>query len=79
MRTVKMSRIEKNINTNRQEVNAKLQSERSNNPRIQRRRLRSVDESSALTEVAKASVERAKREGKMKMIGKRKMYYDPTE
>jgi len=29
--------------------------------------------------VAKASVERAKREGKMKIIGKRIMYYDPTD
>lgn len=79
MRTFRLTRIEKNINTNRQEVNAKLQSERSNNPRVKRERSRSADESNALTEVAKASVERAKEEGKMKMIGKRKMYYDPAE
>ncbi|WP_077324257.1 hypothetical protein [Virgibacillus siamensis] len=79
MRSVKMSRIESNILENRPSVNARLNSNSSSHSRIRRCRSRSLDEKVALTEITKASIERAKREGKMKMIGKRWMYYDPTE
>lgn len=79
MRSIKISQVEENINNNRQKVNARLRSERACLPRVRRSRPRSLDEQNALTQITKASVERAKREGKMKMIGKRRMYYDPTE
>lgn len=78
MRKVKMAQIEENIENRRQKVNAQIRSEHGDKPRVRRSRPRSIDERNALTEVAKASVDRAKREGKMKMIGKRTMYYDPT-
>lgn len=79
MRTLKIGQIEANIKRRREDVNAQLQEERGKNPRIRRTRTRSSDERLALTEITRASVERAKREGKMKMIRKRTMYYDPTE
>lgn len=79
MRSIKMSRIEKSILENRPSVNARLNSKRSSHTRIRRTRPRSLDERAAITEITKASIERAKREGKMKMIGKRRMYYDPAE
>ncbi|GAA0604007.1 hypothetical protein GCM10009001_21400 [Virgibacillus siamensis] len=79
MRSVKMSRIERNILENRPFVNERLHSKSSSHSRIRRNRPRSPDEKVALTKVTRASVERAKREGKMKMVGKRRMYYDPTE
>lgn len=79
MRSLKMAQIEENIKLRRQKVNAQLRDERGDNPRIRRTRPRSMDERIALTRITKATIERAKREGKMKMIGKRKMYYDYTE
>ncbi|GAB3046301.1 hypothetical protein [Virgibacillus ainsalahensis] len=79
MRFIKMTQIDENINSRRQEVNANLQCNRKGSPRVRRKRSRSLDERIALTQITKESVERAKREGKMKMIGKRKMYYDPAE
>ncbi|WP_156290311.1 hypothetical protein [Oceanobacillus salinisoli] len=79
MRSVKMSKIERNIKTNRQNVNAQIQETHNKYPRIRRSRPRDFDERNALTQITKASIERAKRDGKMKMIGKQKMYYDPTE
>lgn len=79
MRSIKITQVEKNIKNNRQKVNSKLRSERGSIPRVRRTRSRSLDEQHALTEITKASVDRAKQEGKMKMIGKRKMYYDPAE
>lgn len=79
MRSININRINKNITENRQKVNARIYKERAGNPRIRRLRPRSEDEQRALTEITRASVERAKREGKMKMIGKRRMYYDPTD
>ncbi|WP_067725080.1 hypothetical protein [Oceanobacillus damuensis] len=79
MRSVKRSQVNDNIADNRKKVNAMLYKERGQNPRIRRFRPRSADERRALTEITRASVERAKREGKMKMIGKRRMYYDPSE
>ncbi|UJL46851.1 hypothetical protein KFZ58_02550 [Virgibacillus sp. NKC19-16] len=60
-------------------MNSQIRSEQQDNPRVKRSRRRSMDERIALTEITRASVERAKREGKMKMIGKRRMYYDPAE
>lgn len=79
MHTVKMAQIEENIKTRRKKVNTQIRSEQQDNPRVKRSRPRSLDERIALTEITRTSVERAKREGKMKMIGKRKMYYDPAE
>ncbi|ALX49257.1 hypothetical protein [Lentibacillus amyloliquefaciens] len=79
MRSAKITRINKNIAKNRKKVNAQLNEDRAKNPRIRRSRLRSEDEQKTLTEITKASVERAKREGKMKIIGNRRMYYDPSE
>lgn len=79
MRTVNMSRINENIKERRQAINLRIKSEQNNQPRVRRLRYRSEDERKALTEVTRVSVERAKKEGKMKMIGKRTMYYDPTE
>ncbi|WP_249871684.1 hypothetical protein [Oceanobacillus saliphilus] len=79
MRSVKRSQVNDNIADNRKKVNAQLYKERAQNPRVRRLRPRSEDERKALTEITRASVERAKREGKMKMIGKRRMYYDPSE
>ncbi|WP_404454640.1 hypothetical protein LG329_06010 [Virgibacillus necropolis] len=79
MRVIRISQINNNIQSNRKKVNAKLYAERASAPRIKRNRPRSEDEKRALTQITKASVERAKREGKMKMIGKRKMYYDASE
>jgi len=79
VRKIKMTQIDENIETRRQKVNAHIRSEHGDKPRVRRDRPRSIDERNALTKVAKASVERAKREGKMKMIGKRMMYYDPTD
>ncbi|WP_085522559.1 hypothetical protein [Tuberibacillus sp. Marseille-P3662] len=79
MRSVKITQIEDNIKRNRQKVNAALRDARVNQPRIRRKRPRSMDERAALTKITKATIERAKREGKMKMIGKRTMYYDYTE
>jgi len=71
MRKIKMKQIDENIETRRQKVNAHIRSEHGDKPRVKRDRPRSIDERNALTKVAKASVERAKRKGKMKMIGKR--------
>jgi len=79
MRSVKMSQIEENIKNRRQDVNAKLQAKRGDIPRVKRKRARNPDERKALTIVTKASVERAKCEGKMKMTGKRRMFYDASE
>jgi hypothetical protein len=79
MRKINIKQIEENIEAKRSQVNAENRSERGAYPRVRRARRRSADESEALTLIAKASVERAKREGKMKMTGKRKMYYDPSE
>lgn len=79
MRVIKINQVNKNILGNRKKVNEELFSDRVYAPRVRRERSRSRDERIALTEVAKASVERAKREGKMKMVGKRKMYYDASE
>ena len=79
MRSIKTTQIEDNIRMRRQKVNAEIHAKRRNNPRIRRSRTRSLDERIALTRITKATVDRAKREGKMKMIGKRRMYYDPTE
>jgi len=79
MRSVRISRINKNISEKSQKVNACLHEKRAQNLRVRRQRPRSENERIALTEITKASVERAKREGKMKMIGERKMYYDPAE
>lgn len=79
MRSVKMNQVEENIKIRRKKVNTQIRSEQQDNPRVKRNRPRSLDERIALTEITRASVERAKREGKMKMIGKRKMYYDPAE
>lgn len=74
-----MTQIEDSIKNRRKQVNAQIRSEHGNKPRVRRARTRSLDEQTALTQITKASVERAKREGKMKMIGKRRMYYDPAE
>jgi len=79
MRFIKMTQIEKNIKTRSQIVNEQIQTRRANQPRIRRTRPRSLDERIALTKITKASIERAKKEGKMKMIGKRRMYYDPID
>ncbi|HLS08620.1 hypothetical protein [Lentibacillus sp.] len=79
MRSVRITQVNKNITENRKRVNQQLNEKRAKKPRVRRTRLRSEDERQALTEIAKASVERAKQEGKMKMIGKRRMYYDPSE
>ncbi len=74
-----MNQIERNIKARRRSVNLQIRSKRSNIPRIKRNRPRTIDERNAITKITKASVERAKREGKMKIIGKRKIYYDPTD
>lgn len=79
MRSVKMNQIEENIKGRRKKVNSQIRSEQQDNPRVKRSRTRSMDERIALTEITRASVERARREGKIKMIGKRRMYYDPAE
>lgn len=79
MRSIKMAQIEDNIRLRRQKVNADIQANKGAQPRIRKSRTRSMDERIALTKITKATVDRAKREGKMKMIGKRKMYYDPTD
>lgn len=79
MRSIKITQIDENINKYRANINHKLRKERYEKPRIRRNRTRSPDEQYALTKIAKASVEKAKHEGKMKMIGRRTMYYDPTD
>lgn len=79
MRKVTIVQVNNNIQANRKKVNAELHAARANNPRVKRNRPRSEDERRALTQITRASVERAKREGKMKMIGERKMYYDASE
>jgi len=79
VRSIKMTQIEENIKARRQHVNEQIQIRKANQPRIKRMRPRSLDERIALTKITKASVERAKHEGKMKMVGKRRMYYDPTD
>ncbi|MFD1361125.1 hypothetical protein [Lentibacillus salinarum] len=79
MRSVNITQINKNIAENRKKVNARLNEKRAAKPRIRRSRPRSEDEQKALTEITKASVKRAKREGKMKIIGNRRVYYDPSE
>src|SRR5699024_10971404 len=79
MRSIKITQVNRNIATNRKKANAAIFKERAQHPRIRRLRSRSEDERKALTKITRASVERAKREGKMKMIGKRRMYYDPSE
>jgi len=60
-------------------VNADIRANKGNQPRVRRSRPRSMDERIALTKITKATVDRAKRQGKMKMIGKRRMYYDPVD
>ena len=79
MRSIKMTQIEENIKSRRQKVNEQIQIRKANQPRIRRTRTRSLDERIALTKITHASIERAKRDGKMKMIGRRKMYYDPID
>jgi len=78
MRSIKMTQIEENIKARRQKVNEQIQISKANQP-IRRTRTRSLDERIALTKITHASIERAKRDGKMKMIGRRKMYYDPID
>ncbi|MBU6079903.1 MULTISPECIES: hypothetical protein [Allobacillus] len=79
MRYIKMSQIEQNIDKNRKKVNERIHSRKAQQPQVKKIKRRSADERRALTAVAKASVDRAKKEDKMKMIGKRRMYYDPSE
>lgn len=60
-------------------VNERIHARKAQQPQIKKVKRRSEDERKALTAVAKASIDLAKKEGKMKMIGKRRMYYDPSE
>lgn len=79
IRSIKMTQIEENIKTRRQKVNEQIQISKANQPRIRRTRSRSLDERIALTKITSASIERAKLDGKMKMTGRRRMYYDPID
>ena len=79
MRKVTIEKINDTIHMNRKKVNKDLFVERKSYPKTKRSRRRSEDEIIALTNITKATIERAKREGKFKMIDDRRLYYDPSE
>lgn len=78
-----MSELNKIIESNRKEVNKKIFRERVSYPRVKTNKYRTRDEREALTAIIKLSFERAKKEGKWKVIknneGKRKIYYDSSD
>ncbi|GEL77992.1 hypothetical protein TMU01_22270 [Tenuibacillus multivorans] len=74
MRKFKLSEIKQNIEGNRTEVNRRIYSEQVK--RLKSKPARSMDERKALDELAIASWEKAVRDGKIKFLGKRKVYYD---
>lgn len=79
MRKINIRKINENIDSNRTAVNREIIEERRSYPRTKTNRKRDKDEIEALTEVARASVERAKREGKFVVTGERKIKYDPSK
>ena len=78
MTKVHMNQLNKNINDLKKEVNYNLARDRSDFHVHKTVRKRSPDEIKALTEIAKASLQKAKREGKFVKVGPRRIYYDPS-
>lgn len=56
MRSIKMSQIEDNIKLKQKKVNADIQTNKGNQPRIRRDRPRSMDERIALTKRVGAGI-----------------------
>ena len=78
LRQLHIDEINKNIDANKKIVNKKLAQKRESFPRTKTKRIRNEDERIALTEVAKASVKKAKEEKKFVVLDKGKIYYDPS-
>ncbi len=79
MRKFTIDEINENIDKNRKNINYQLAKKRSNKIYLKSKKRRDKDEIKALTEITKATLERAKREGKFVILDERKIYYDPAE
>lgn len=78
MRNVNMNDLNKTIDHKKKEVNYNLALDRSMFCLHKTARKRDPDEVKALTEVARASLQRAEREGNFVTLGPRSIYYDPS-
>jgi len=78
LRQLHIDEINKNIDKNKKQVNEKLAEKRATFPKEKTKRKRNEDEQYALTEVAKASIRKAKKDKKFVVLGERKIYYDPS-
>lgn len=78
MRDVNMNDLNKTIDDKKKEVNYNLAFDRSMFCVHKTARKRDPDEVKALTEVARASLQRAEREGKFVKLRPKSIYYDPS-
>ena len=76
MRKVKLSQINENIETNLPAVKKNINSEHGLRTNSKKRRTKNKQD--LLLEITRATLENAKKQGKYKVIGERKLYYDPT-
>lgn len=76
---IKLDTLDKIIDKNKRSINREIFIERESFPKTERNRIRSNDEREALTKITDMTVKRAMKEGKIKLIGERKLYYDATE
>lgn len=67
------------IEAKRKDVSKTLFSERIHSPKTKRTRTRTNDERKALTKITKATIDNAIKNGELKFIGKRKLYYGPPK
>lgn len=79
MRKFNIDQINSNIELRRSAVNYELAKMLADKKRIRRTRKRSEDESKAIIELTKATVARARKEGKFIKLNGRVVYYDPRD
>lgn len=73
MKKVKISQINENIEMNQPTVKKREQGLRTNS-----KKRRTKNKQDLLLEITRATLENAKKQDKYKVIGERKLYYDPT-
>ncbi|MFA9556870.1 hypothetical protein ACERII_06185 [Evansella sp. AB-rgal1] len=78
MRKMNFDELTSQIDERKKEVESRIRENSKHTPRKLRGRTRSKEESEALTKLAIASWKKAEREGKIKYLSDRVMYYDYT-
>lgn len=76
MRSVKLTDMNSNIEKNKKNINRMIQKYRPE--KMINRKTRSETKQKLLTEITTASISNAKKSGKFKVLGHRRIYYDPT-